>query len=62
MENTSGFYKKIDDTWFFAPHIVEAPSYILLAQDKNQYNLPIDGWDWYDEEPIEYSIYKSQQK
>lgn len=62
MENSSGFYKFSEEAWFFAPHIVEAPNYILLADNRNEYEYPIDGWTWYDEEPIEYTMYKNKLK
>ena len=58
MENTSGFYKKEEGSWFFAPHIVEAPEYILIADNKDEYNYPVDGWTWHSEEPIEFSLWK----
>ena len=58
MENTSGFYKKIDESWFYAPRIVEAPNYILIVEHKDEYEYPVDGWNWYSEEPIEFSQWK----
>jgi len=49
---TSGFYKLEDDNWLFAPNFVQAPDYTLLKELKDTYQLPIDGWNWYDEQPF----------
>lgn len=50
--NEQGFYKQDENgEWFYAPNAVHAPSYTLLAEEKDTYELPIDGWDWYDEKP-----------
>jgi hypothetical protein len=60
MNNTSGFYKKIsDDEWWFAPNFVYSKDY-TLERDGNRQS--IDGWNWHDEAPQEYSIWliKSQ--
>ena len=54
MENTSGFYKETEDGWFHAPHFVEAPDYILISDNKDEYVYPIDEWVWYDEAPKEF--------
>lgn len=47
---TAGFYKKENDTLYYAPNIVEGDGYVLIAQDKDQYEYPIDGWNWFDSE------------
>ena len=47
---TAGFYKKENDTLFYAPNIIEGDGYVLVAQDKDQYEYPIDGWTWFDSE------------
>jgi hypothetical protein len=47
---TAGFYKKENETLFYAPNIIEAEGYVLVAQDKDQYEYPIDGWTWFDSE------------
>lgn len=56
MEDTSGFYKFIDDQWFFGPNAVRGPygSWELLRELKDTYTYPYEGWTWYDEAPIEY--------
>lgn len=56
---TSGFYKLEDDNWLFAPNFVQAPDYTLLKELKDTYKLPIDGWNWYDEQP--YKIEQDEQ-
>lgn len=47
---TAGFYKKENDTLCYAPNIIEGDGYVLVAQDKDQYEYPIDGWTWFDSE------------
>ena len=53
---TAGFYKKQDEQLLYGPHIIEGNGYVLLAQDKDAYEYPIDGWSWFEseEEAIEY--------
>lgn len=47
-----GFYRQNEDlTWEYTPNFVYAPNYTLLKEDKDTYELPIDGWNWYDEQP-----------
>lgn len=41
--NTEGFYKIIDNNIVYGP-TVETPSYILLIEEKDNYNYPYDGW------------------
>jgi hypothetical protein len=47
---TSGFYKKDNEELFYAPNIVEGNGFVLVAQDKDQYEYPVDGWVWFDSE------------
>lgn len=47
---TAGFYKKQEDTILYAPNIVEGNGYVLAAQDKDQYEYPVDGWYWFESE------------
>jgi hypothetical protein len=47
---TAGFYKKQDDELLYAPNIIEGDGYVLVAQDKDQYEYPIDGWSWFETE------------
>jgi hypothetical protein len=53
---THGFYKKQNEELLYAPNIVEGDGYVLLAQDKDTYQYPVDGWSWFDSEEaaIEY--------
>lgn len=54
--DTSGFYKKLeDDSWLYAPNFVYSSNY-TLERDGNRW--PIDGWEWYENEPVEYTIWK----
>ena len=51
---TQGFYKQDENgEWFYAPNAVHSPTYILLKDNRYAYQLPIDGWDWYDEQPYQ---------
>ena len=55
-----GFYKKDENgSWLFAPNFVYAKDYVL---EKNGNREEVDGWKWYDEEPIEYTIFKIKQE
>jgi len=45
------FYKEINGEWVGASN-VHNQEYTLLSEDKDSYDLPIDGWDWYDTSPI----------
>lgn len=57
--DTSGFYKfePIQNEWFFGPNKVINNLYVLERDLKDTYTYPIDGWTWYDEEPLEYTEY-----
>lgn len=55
-----GFYKKDENgSWLFAPNFVYAKDYVL---EKDGNREEVDGWKWYDEEPIEYTIFKIKQE
>jgi hypothetical protein len=47
---TSGFYKKENEELLYATNIVEGNGFVLVAQDKDQYEYPVDGWYWFDSE------------
>jgi hypothetical protein len=47
---TQGFYKLQEENLLYAPNIIEGDGYLLLAQDKDQYEYPIDGWYWFTNE------------
>lgn len=47
---TEGFYKKQNEELLYAPNIVEGSGYVLLAQEKDSYEYPIDGWSWFESE------------
>jgi hypothetical protein len=51
MEDTSGFYKLLDGQWFYAPNAVYNIDYELLRELHDTYTYPVDGWEWYDEQP-----------
>jgi hypothetical protein len=58
MKHTSGFYKfvKEEDSWWFAPNFVYNKDY-TLERDGNR--VAVDGWQWYDEAPLEYIIWEN---
>jgi hypothetical protein len=50
--DTSGFYKKDEEgNSLYAPNFVDHPNYTLNKENKDDYEYPIDGWTWYDENP-----------
>jgi len=53
--DTSGFYKKTDEGWYYAPNAVHARDYTL---EKNGNRESIDGWQWFDTAPNEYLIWE----
>lgn len=48
MEDTAGFYKIIEDELVYAPNFVYSKNYELLKENKDNYELPIDGWNWFE--------------
>ena len=46
MDNTQGFYKKDNNQIIYAPNIVEGPFYMLVAEEHENYEYPVDGWIW----------------
>jgi hypothetical protein len=59
---TAGFYKKQSDQLLYAPNIVEGNGYLLVAQDKDQYEYPIDQWFWFESEQDAISFFKDLLK
>lgn len=59
MEDTSGFYKQTEEGWYFAPNFVYSSDYSL---ERNGNRESTDGWNWYEEEPIEYKLWELQNK
>ena len=56
MENTAtpGFYKQENGNIMCATKIVDAPAYTLIAENKDDYTYPIDGWHWFNSEEEAY--------
>lgn len=50
------FYKKIGEDWFEA-NIVSNANYTLDINNKQE----IDGWEWHDEPPLEYTDWLENQ-
>jgi len=64
MENTSGFYKKLEDSsWLYAQNEVVAPNYTISRNryEKVKEEENKEGWIWYDEAPKEYLEWKDKQ-
>jgi len=56
--DTSGFYKyENGGAWYFAPNFVYSKDY-SLERDGNRES--IDGWQWFDEEPTDYTIWYNE--
>jgi hypothetical protein len=53
--NTSGFYKKDNDSLLYAPNWVQSKDYTLIRNDKGKYNYPVDGWAWFDDAASAYA-------
>lgn len=49
---TEGFYKKQSEELLYAPTIIEGNNYVLLAQDKDAYQYPVDGWSWFESQEM----------
>ena len=47
--NAQGFYK-LDGILLYGPNFVLNAQYELRKEQKDSYNLPIDGWYWFDDE------------
>lgn len=53
------FFKSIDpsiEPWE-APNYVEAPTFSLYADQHGSYELPIDGWYWFDSKEDAFSFF-----
>ena len=57
--NNAGFYKKEDTQILYAPNIVEGPSYVLIASEKDTYDYPVDGWIWAQSEADAISYFET---
>ena len=56
---TQGFYKKQNEELLYAPNIIEGSGYVLLAQDKDTYQYPVDGWSWFENEQAAIEWYNA---
>lgn len=55
---TEGFYKQQEGELLHGPNYVEGNGFVLLKDQKDEYQYPIDGWYWFDslEEAGEFYI------
>jgi len=53
MNETAGFYKRDPDSkeLLFAPNGVYGPGFTLLAERREEYSFPVDGWTWLEPKP-----------
>lgn len=42
------FYKRENDELLVAPNFVRAPGFDLFAEQKDEYQYPVEGWYWFD--------------
>lgn len=42
------FYKRENDELMVAPNFVRAPRFDLFAEQKDEYQYPVEGWYWFD--------------
>ena len=59
---TKGFYKKQNDELLYAPNIIEGNGYVLLAQEKDTYEYPIDGWSWFESQEMAMENFDSSSQ
>ena len=42
------FYKRENDELLVAPNFVRGPGFDLFAEQKDEYQYPVEGWYWFD--------------
>ena len=42
------FYKRENDELMVAPNFVRGPGFDLFAEQKDEYQYPVEGWYWFD--------------
>lgn len=55
--STGGFYKRNDADLLFGPNFVSHPEFELLRELKDEYDYPVDGWYWFDDEDAAYDFF-----
>lgn len=45
-----GFYKILDGQLLYTPNYIEGNGFLLLKEEKDKYEYPIDGWFWIENE------------
>lgn len=53
---TQGFYKNNGYELLYAPNFVEMPNIILIAEEKDSYEYPVNGWVWANSEDEAVSL------
>jgi hypothetical protein len=53
----AGWYKIEGDTLLHSPTTVESAAYYLSTDRRDEYELPVDGWDWFDSDSAAREAY-----
>lgn len=56
-EITAGFYKLDNNILLYAPNFVDAPTFLLTKETKDNFSYPMDGWYWFDDEDTAYNYF-----
>lgn len=56
-----GFYKHQDKSLLYAPNFVCNKDFELLAENKDKYEYPVEGWYWF-EDKIEAMLFFNIQE
>lgn len=59
--NRSGWYKMDGEDLLHSPNIVESAEYLLIAEFREDYDLPVGGWYWFDSEEEANSFFRSEK-
>lgn len=55
--DTRGFYKNDNNVLLYAPNYVINKNYELYTINSDSYDLPIDGWYWFENEDDAYLFF-----
>ena len=57
----SGFYKNDNGQLLYGPNFVLNKEYELRKENRNNYNYPVDGWVWFDNEDDAYVYFNIEK-
>ena len=58
---TSGFYKNDNGELLYAPNYAININYELYKEQHNDYQYPIDGWYWFDNDDAAYLFFNIEK-